>query len=58
MAENCRFLEDGSQFGISRTQFRRMRKAEKLELMVQWFHQNFEDPAERPSYVSAEGGYR
>jgi hypothetical protein len=51
------FLEDGSQFGVSRTQFRRMRKNEKRELMVQWFHQNFEDPAERTSYVSAEGGY-
>lgn len=34
-----------------------MSKAEKRELMVQWFHQNFEDPAERTSYVSAEGGY-
>lgn len=52
------FLDDGSQFGISRTQFRSMRKAEKRELMVQRFHQNFEDPAERTSYVTAEGGYR
>jgi hypothetical protein len=51
------FLEDGSQFGVSRTQFRRMRKSEKLELMIQWFRQNFEDPAENTSYVSAEGGY-
>lgn len=51
------FLEDGSQFGVSRTAFRRMRKAEKRELMIEWFHQNFEDPAERTSYVSAEEGY-
>jgi hypothetical protein len=57
MAEKRPFLEDGSQFGVSRTQFRRLRKAEKLELMVGWFRQNFEDPAERTSYVSAEGGY-
>ena len=57
MAEKRPFLEDGSQFGVSRTQFRRMRKAEKRELMVQWFHRNFEDPAERTSYVTAEGGY-
>jgi hypothetical protein len=57
MTEKRPFLEDGSQFGVSRTQFRRMRKAEKRELMVQWFHQNFEDPAERTSYVTAEGGY-
>lgn len=51
------FLDDGSQFGISRTQFRRERKAEKRELMVQWFRQNFEDPAENTTYVTAEGGY-
>jgi hypothetical protein len=51
------FLEDGSQFGVSRTQFRRMRNAEKRELMVRWFHENFEDPAENTSYVTAEGGY-
>jgi hypothetical protein len=57
MAEKRPFLENGSQFGVSRTAFRRMRKDEKRELMVQWFHQNFEDPAQRTSYVSAEGGY-
>lgn len=58
MKEVRPFLEDGSQFGISRTAFRRMRKAEKRELMVQWFHENFEDPAERTPYESAEGGYQ
>jgi hypothetical protein len=35
MTEKPPFLEDGSQYGVSRTQFRRMRKAEKRELMVQ-----------------------
>jgi hypothetical protein len=25
--------------------------------MVRWFHENFEDPAENTSYVTAEGGY-
>jgi hypothetical protein len=34
-----------------------MRKAEKLEMMVDWFHRNFEDPAESTPYESAEGGY-
>jgi len=34
-----------------------MRKAEQHALMVEWFGQNYEDPAERTSYVSAEGGY-
>jgi hypothetical protein len=54
MAEPRPFLEDGSQFGVSRTAFRRMRKAEKLELMIDWFHQNYEDPANKTPY---EGGY-
>ncbi|WP_166301785.1 hypothetical protein [Bradyrhizobium sp. 2S1] len=57
MVEKRPFIEDGSQFGISRTAFRRAKKAEKRDLMAQWFRQNFEDPAERTSYVSAEGGY-
>ena len=57
MSDKSPFLEDGSQFGVSRTAFRRMRKHEKRELMVQWFHQNYEDPAQRTSYISAEGGY-
>jgi hypothetical protein len=57
MKEKPPFLEDGSQFGVSRSSFRRMRKAEKRELMIQWFHQNFEDPAQHTSYISAEGGY-
>jgi hypothetical protein len=35
------FLED--QFDVSRTQFRRMRKDQKRELMVEWFRQNYED---------------
>jgi hypothetical protein len=52
------FLEDGSQFGVSRTGFRRLRKAEKLELMIAWFHENFEDPAQSTPYESAEGGYQ
>ena len=58
MREPRPFLEDGSQFGVSRTAFRRMRKAEKLELMIGWFHLNFEDPAQSTPYESAEGGYQ
>jgi hypothetical protein len=49
MKEKPPFLEDGSQFGVSRSSFRRIRKAEKRELMIQWFHQNFEDPAQHTS---------
>ena len=52
------FIEDGSQFGVSRSSFRRASKARKRELMIEWFNQNFEDPAERTPYESAEGGYQ
>ena len=31
--------------------------SEQKELMKQWFLQNYEDPAERTPYESAEGGY-
>jgi hypothetical protein len=58
MREYRPFLEDGSQFGVSRTAFRRMRKEQKLELMIEWFHQNYEDPANSVPYESAEGGYQ
>lgn len=58
MREPRPFLEAGSQFGVSRTAFRRMRKAEKLELMIGWYHLNFEDPAQSTPYESAEGGYQ
>jgi hypothetical protein len=52
------YLEDGSQYGVSRSAFRRLPKAEKRELMLQWFFQHFEDPAVRTPYESAEGGYQ
>jgi hypothetical protein len=58
MAQKRPFLEDGSQYGVSRSQFRRMRKAEKREAMLQWFSENYEDPAENTPYESAEGGYQ
>jgi hypothetical protein len=32
-------------------------REEKIERMVAWFFENFEDPAERTPYESAEGGY-
>lgn len=57
MVERSPFVEDSSEFGVSRTAFRRLRNAEKRELMLQWFFSNFEDPAERTPYESAEGGY-
>jgi hypothetical protein len=44
MSEKRPFVEDGSQYGVSRSQFRRMRKDEKRYLMVQWFHEHFGHP--------------
>ena len=32
--------------------------ARRIEAMVQWFHENYEDPALRTPYESAEGGYQ
>lgn len=43
--------------GFTNSSFRRLKKAEKIEVMVEWFHGHFEDPAERTPYESAEGGY-
>jgi len=57
------FIEDGSQFGTSRAAFAEMEPAEQRELMIQWFFQNFEDPAnqtpwdnETKEYVYIWGG--
>lgn len=58
MIQKRPFLEDGSQYGVSRSQFRRMRKTEKREAMLQWFSENYKDPAENTPYESAEGGYQ
>ena len=44
MSEKRPFVEDGSQYGVSRGQFRRMRKDEKRYLMVQWFYEHFDHP--------------
>ena len=52
------FLTDDELRPISRTEFRRLRNAEKLEMMRRWFFQNFENPAENTPYESAEGGYQ
>jgi hypothetical protein len=39
------FLIDEDGHEISRTDFRRLRKAQKRQLMVEWFNGNFEDPS-------------
>jgi hypothetical protein len=57
------FIEDGSQFGVSKAAFAEMEPSDQRELMIQWFHQNFEDPAnetpwdgETKEYVYVWGG--
>lgn len=40
------------------SQFRRLSRRRKVEAMVQWFYENYEDPAVRMPYESAEGGYQ
>lgn len=30
----------------------------RVDMLVEWFHQNYEDPAARLPYISAEGGYQ
>jgi hypothetical protein len=52
------FLISDSGSHISRSAFRRLQKSRKLELMIEWFEENFEDPAERTPYESREGGYQ
>lgn len=49
---------DDEHGSITRTQFRRLNKKEKLELMEAWFRHRYEDPVHRTPYESAEGGYQ
>jgi hypothetical protein len=46
------------EHGVTRTDFRRLPKSEKIKLMVEWFYQNFEDPTNRTPYETAEGGFQ
>jgi hypothetical protein len=46
------------EHGLTRTDFRRLPKSEKIALMVEWFCQNYEDPAEHTPYETAEGGFQ
>jgi hypothetical protein len=43
---------------MTRTEFRRLPKGQKIEAMVGWFLTNYEDPANSTPYESAEGGYQ
>lgn len=43
---------------FTKSSFRRLPRASKVEFMVAWFLEHFEDPAEKTPYESAEGGYQ
>ncbi|WFR98351.1 hypothetical protein [Rhizobium tumorigenes] len=40
------------------SRFRKLARGRKIQAMVQWFHDHYEDPAVRTPYESAEGGYQ
>ncbi len=43
---------------ITAADFRELNPARRIEVMLQWFHDKYEDPAVRTPYESAEGGYQ
>lgn len=44
-------------YGISDEALRESDRDTQIGVMEEWFHRNFEDPAERTPYESREGGY-
>ena len=44
--------------GYSGEDLQHLEKVQQIEVMKTWFYDNFEDPAEKTPYVSAEGGYQ
>lgn len=51
------FLEDGSQYGISESRFIELEPSDQKELMLQWFFQNFEDPANQTPWDGEDKEY-
>jgi len=51
------FIEEGSQFGISREVFAEMSEEDQRELMIQWFHFHFEDPVQETPRIDGEYVY-
>ncbi len=56
MARAPQYYLEGEE--LTTSQFRRLSRARKIESMVEWFFDNFEDPAEKTPHNSAEGGYQ
>ncbi|WP_424929598.1 hypothetical protein [Amaricoccus tamworthensis] len=57
MAELQRFGAYSGFRGYASSTFKRFSRDKKVDVMVNWFHHHFEDPANRVSYNTAEGGY-
>ncbi|OWV91017.1 hypothetical protein [Rhizobium sp. R693] len=56
MARAPQYYLEGEE--LTASQFRRLSRARKIQSMVEWFFDNFEDPAEKTPHVSADGGYQ
>ncbi len=48
---------DGAEENITSGRLKRLGKEHQIEIMRTWFYENYEDPAHRTPYESAEGGY-
>lgn len=52
------YSDEDVDWGVTPSQLKRFGKKRQVPYLLNWFHQNFEDPAESTPYVSAEGGYQ
>lgn len=50
-------IYEAGEFQFTPSQFRRISRSRKIEFMVTWFRERYEDPAENMPYESGEGGY-
>lgn len=52
------YSPDDPEHGATPSQLKRMGRERQREYLLFWFARNFEDPAERTTYITAEGGYQ
>jgi hypothetical protein len=52
------FEDAEGSHGFTREDIASMSRDEEINMMLDWFHQYYEDPAERTPYESREGGYQ
>ncbi|MGR4844944.1 hypothetical protein ACIPSK_20395 [Rhizobium sp. LARHSG275] len=56
MARAPQYYLEGDE--LTASQFRRLSRVRKIASMVEWFFDNFEDPAEKTPHASSDGGYQ